>query len=92
MQRTVKYVRRAVIAVVGGFVTIVGLILIPLPGPGFLIVFAGVFILSLEFEWFKPHVERTKNIVKSTTQVKKKKSPDVSTTAVSAKGETKRSR
>ncbi len=73
MERTVKYVRKAVIAVVGGLLTIVGLILIPLPGPGFLIVFAGVFILSLEFDWFKPHVERTKKLVKSAAQPKKKK-------------------
>ena len=35
-----------------GFLTIViGIILMPLPGPGTLIVFIGVTILALEFEW-----------------------------------------
>jgi uncharacterized protein (TIGR02611 family) len=73
MKHSVKYIRKVVIGLVGGLVLIIGLILIPLPGPGFLVVFLGVFILSLEFEWFKPHVERTKKLVKSTAKPTKKK-------------------
>ena len=38
-------------AVAGGSVLIVGIIAIPYPGPGWLIVFAGLAILSREFEW-----------------------------------------
>ena len=36
-------------AIVGGFVALLGLVLIPYPGPGWLIVFAGLAILSTEF-------------------------------------------
>ncbi len=72
MERTVKYARKAAIAVVGGLLTIIGLILIPLPGPGFLVVFAGVFILSLEFAWFEQHVHRTRKLLKSVAKPKKK--------------------
>ncbi|HYH36255.1 MAG TPA: PGPGW domain-containing protein [Candidatus Saccharimonadales bacterium] len=72
MKHPVKYIRKAVIAVVGSLLLILGLILIPLPGPGFLVCFAGVFVLSLEFEWFKPHVERAKKLVKSTAPKKKR--------------------
>jgi uncharacterized protein (TIGR02611 family) len=32
-------------------VVLIGLVLVPLPGPGWLIVLAGLAILSLEFEW-----------------------------------------
>ncbi len=35
----------------GGAVLIVGVIAIPYPGPGWLIVFAGLAILSREFPW-----------------------------------------
>lgn len=36
-------------AIVGGIVILVGILLIPYPGPGWLIVFAGFAILSTEF-------------------------------------------
>jgi uncharacterized protein (TIGR02611 family) len=43
--------RRIVITVVGFLVVLIGLILIPLPGPGWLIVFAGLAILATEYVW-----------------------------------------
>ncbi|NUS73179.1 MAG: TIGR02611 family protein [Corynebacteriales bacterium] len=42
---------RAGVAVVGGAVVLAGLVLIPAPGPGWLIVFAGLGILATEFAW-----------------------------------------
>ena len=38
------------IGVFGGLVVIVGLVLVPYPGPGWLIVFTGLAVLSSEFE------------------------------------------
>lgn len=38
-------------AIGGGFVTLLGLVLIPYPGPGWLIVFAGLAILATEFKF-----------------------------------------
>ncbi len=55
-----KYLRKIVVALVGVPLLILGIILIPLPGPGLLISFAGLFVLSLEFEWAKPHMEKIK--------------------------------
>lgn len=37
--------------IVGGAILIVGVIAIPYPGPGWLIVFAGLGVLATEFEW-----------------------------------------
>jgi uncharacterized protein (TIGR02611 family) len=37
--------------VVGGLVLIAGIIAIPYPGPGWLIVFGGLAILASEFDW-----------------------------------------
>jgi uncharacterized protein (TIGR02611 family) len=42
---------RILVGVVGAAVVIIGLALVPYPGPGWLIVFAGLAILSTEFEW-----------------------------------------
>jgi len=40
---------RVVVALAGLAVIVVGLILVPLPGPGWLIVFVGVAVLGTEF-------------------------------------------
>jgi uncharacterized protein (TIGR02611 family) len=42
---------RIVVGVVGAAVVVLGFVLIPLPGPGWLIVFAGLAILATEFVW-----------------------------------------
>jgi uncharacterized protein (TIGR02611 family) len=51
MQRTKKQIKRIATAIVGGLVLIIGVIAIPYPGPGWLIVFAGLAILATEFTW-----------------------------------------
>lgn len=43
--------RRAVIGTVGFTLLIIGIIAIPYPGPGWLIVFTALAILSTEFAW-----------------------------------------
>ena len=42
---------RIAVGVLGASVVVIGFILIPLPGPGWLIVFAGLAILATEFVW-----------------------------------------
>lgn len=44
-------VYRVLITLIGVVVIVVGLILVPLPGPGWLIVFVGLTILGSEFHW-----------------------------------------
>ena len=46
-----RRVQKFTTGVAGGAVLLVGIIAIPYPGPGWLIVFAGLAILSKEFEW-----------------------------------------
>ena len=53
-----KVVRAAV--VLAGFVVIlVGLALIPLPGPGVLVIAVGLAVLALEFAWAERLLEKT---------------------------------
>lgn len=46
-----RKVKRVAIAIAGGIVLVAGIIAIPYPGPGWLIVFTGLAILATEFEW-----------------------------------------
>lgn len=42
---------RLVVALVGLLITVVGLVLVPAPGPGWLVVLLGLAVLASEFAW-----------------------------------------
>jgi uncharacterized protein (TIGR02611 family) len=42
---------RVIIAALGLLIIAVGIVLLPLPGPGWVIIFGGLAIWSLEFSW-----------------------------------------
>ena len=44
-----RWLYKLVVGLMGGLVVVVGVILIPLPGPGWLVVFVGLAILGTEF-------------------------------------------
>lgn len=46
-----KLARRIAIAVVGGSVLLVGVVMLVAPGPAILVIPAGLAILGLEFAW-----------------------------------------
>jgi len=58
--------RRVVVGVVGGTVTLIGIALIVLPGPAFVVIPAGLSILALEFafarRWMRQLAERAKRL------------------------------
>ena len=49
--RTTHLIYRVVVGVVGTLVIALGIVLLPLPGPGWLVIFAGLAILASEFTW-----------------------------------------
>lgn len=49
--RALDLTYRVVVGVIGTAVVLGGIALIPLPGPGWLIVFAGLALLATEFAW-----------------------------------------
>jgi uncharacterized protein (TIGR02611 family) len=62
--RSVDHGYRVGVGVVGGLIVALGLAAIPLPGPGWLIVIAGLFVLATEFLWAERLLEFTKRHVK----------------------------
>lgn len=48
--------RRVVITVAGVAVLAVGAVMLVAPGPGFLVIALGLFVLGLEYEWARRHL------------------------------------
>ncbi len=55
------------VAVLGGLVVALGLVLIPLPGPGWLIVIGGLAIWAIEFIWARHLLVFTRNKLRAWT-------------------------
>lgn len=49
--RTGALTLKIVVGVIGSVMVVGGLIMVPFPGPGWLVVFAGLAVLSTEFHW-----------------------------------------
>lgn len=62
-RRSTNHAYRVGVGVVGGIVVAFGLVTIPLPGPGWLTVIAGLFILATEFTWAERLLEFTRRQV-----------------------------
>jgi uncharacterized protein (TIGR02611 family) len=59
---------RLVVGIVGGLIVVLGLALVPLPGPGWLIVFLGLGILATEFAWAERLLDFGRRTLKSWLQ------------------------
>lgn len=53
--------KKVVIAIIGVIVILLGLIMVPYPGPGWLVVFAGLAILASEFDFAQEILTLGKN-------------------------------
>nr|WP_246002635.1 TIGR02611 family protein [Allorhizocola rhizosphaerae] len=62
------------VAVLGGLVVALGLVLIPLPGPGWLIVIGGLAIWAIEFIWARHLLAFTRNKLRGWTNWVKRQS------------------
>jgi tellurite resistance protein TerC len=63
-------IRKLIIGIIGGTVLLIGVALIVLPGPAFIVIPIGLAILATEFAWARSALTRSKAIV-----VKKKTLP-----------------
>jgi uncharacterized protein (TIGR02611 family) len=60
-RRSLDFAYKSMITVIGVAVIAVGIALLPLPGPGWLIIFLGLGLLATEYEWSRRllHFART---------------------------------
>ena len=55
---------RIVVGVVGTAIFVLGLIMVPFPGPGWLVVLLGLAVLASEFSWAHGLLQRSKHTLK----------------------------
>ena len=55
--------RKVIVAVIGGTVLLIGIALIVLPGPAFLVIPVGLAILATEFAWARHAVTKARAMV-----------------------------
>jgi uncharacterized protein (TIGR02611 family) len=55
-----RMAKRIVIGIVGGSVLVIGICLIVLPGPAFVVIPVGLGILGLEFAWARSWLKKAK--------------------------------
>jgi uncharacterized protein (TIGR02611 family) len=56
-----RYLRRVAVTLAGLTITAVGVILLVLPGPGLLVIAAGLALLATEYEWARVLLHRTRH-------------------------------
>jgi UPF0716 family protein affecting phage T7 exclusion len=71
MRSLLRWGRRILVALVGGVVTLAGLAMMVLPGPGLITLILGLAILGLEFEIARVWLKRARQqLAKMTTRLK----------------------
>ena len=61
--KTIKQAKKLIIAVIGFTVLLIGLTMIVLPGPAFIVIPLGLGILATEFVWARRVLEKVKDKV-----------------------------
>ena len=62
VHQTYVVARKVVIALIGGTVTLIGIAMIVLPGPAFIVLPAGLAILAIEFAWARRWLKKVKQM------------------------------
>jgi hypothetical protein len=75
---TIKKVKRIIVAVIGGTVLAVGLALVVLPGPAFLVIPAGLVILAMEFAWAGRWLRKAGSLLPNTKPRRKPEAVSIS--------------
>lgn len=68
--KSLKQIKRLIIGIIGTSILIIGIAMIVLPGPAFIVIPVGLSILATEFLWAKKMIEKFKNKFE---EMKKKK-------------------
>ena len=72
---TLKKVRRLIVGVVGFTILLIGIALLVLPGPAFIVIPIGLGILATEFIWAKKLLKKVKVQIEKATKHNKHKKP-----------------
>jgi uncharacterized protein (TIGR02611 family) len=60
MINSLKQLKKIIIGIIGGTIVLIGLVMIVLPGPAFIVIPLGLSILATEFIWAKKMIDKFK--------------------------------
>jgi uncharacterized protein (TIGR02611 family) len=58
----IKVIRRVIVSVIGGTVLLIGIALLVLPGPAFIVIPIGLAILATEYAWARRWLKKARRI------------------------------
>lgn len=61
MLKSIKQIKRIFVGIIGGTIVLIGVLMIVLPGPAFIVIPIGLSILATEFLWARKIIDRFKN-------------------------------
>jgi hypothetical protein len=64
---TLRHAKRIVVAVIGGTILLLGVLMLVLPGPGLLVMALGLSILASEFVWAKRFLQHVRDKIAAAT-------------------------
>ena len=74
----IKVVRRVIVSVVGATVLLIGIALLVLPGPAFVVIPVGLAILATEYAWARRWLRKARRIASDVVSgLKRTSTPDL---------------
>jgi uncharacterized protein (TIGR02611 family) len=70
----IKVVRRVIVSVVGATVVLIGIALLVLPGPAFVVIPVGLAILATEYAWARRWLRKVRRIASDVVSGRKRRS------------------
>ena len=71
----IKVVKRVVVSVVGATVLLIGVALLVLPGPAFIVIPLGLAILASEYAWARRWLKKVRGIASNVVSSRKEMPP-----------------
>lgn len=62
---SIKQIKRLIVGIIGTTILVIGLAMIILPGPAFIVIPVGLSVLATEFLWAKKIVQKFKDKIES---------------------------
>ena len=65
-----QFLRRIIVGVIGGTILLIGIALLVLPGPAFLVIPLGLLILGSEFAWARRLLRKARGLIGSSEEAR----------------------
>jgi len=72
----IKVVRRVIVSVIGATVLLIGVALLVLPGPAFIVIPIGLAILATEYAWARRWLKKVRGIASNVVSGRSRTAPE----------------